>query len=158
MPVRKKRTTPVRRRKTTAVKRTTTRRRKTMSSPFSKTSMKSGTQVVLRGAAGGAVAKLLADNISSAVEPILGSTLSPYARPLTAMIGAYVTQTMVKNRDLALGMAGAAGAELAGSLTGAIGLSDMYSTSAMPLSGYEVPLNDMGADNIYSSGYANNLY
>ena len=53
----------------------------------------------------------------------------------------------------------AAGAELAGSLTGAIGLSDMYSTDAMQLSGYEVPMNDMGmSENIYASSYANNLY
>lgn len=153
MPI--KRRTPARR-KTTAVKRTT-RRRKTMGQPFSKTAIKSGSRVVLRGAAGGAVAKLLADNISSALEPVLGSTLAPYSRPITAAIGAYVTETMVKNRDLALGMAGAAGAELAGSLTGAIGLSDMYSSNAMALSGYEVPLNDMG-QNIYASSYANNLY
>ena len=128
-----------------------------MGQPFSKTAFKSGSRVVMRGAAGGAVAKLLADNVSSALEPILGSTLAPYSRPITAALGAYLTETMVKNRDLALGMAGAAGAELAGSLTGAIGLSDMYSSNAMALSGYEVPLNDMGASNIYASSYSNNL-
>jgi hypothetical protein len=152
-----KRRTPAKR-KTTAVRRTT-RRRKTMGQPFSKTALKSGGRVIMRGAAGGAVAKLLADNVAGALQPILGSTLAPYSRPITAALGAYLTETMVKNRDLALGMAGAAGAELAGSLTGAIGLSDMYSTDAMQLSGYEVPMNDMGmGENIYASSYANNLY
>jgi len=153
MPI--KRNTPARR-KTTMTR--TTRKRRTMGSAFSKTAVKSGGRVVLRGAAGGAVAKLLADNVSSALVPILGSTLAPYSRPITAAIGAYLTETIIKNRDLALGMAGAAGAELAGSLTGAIGLSDMHSTEALPLAGYEVPLNDMGGSNIYASSYANNLY
>jgi hypothetical protein len=130
-----------------------------MSSPFSKTAIKSGSRVALRGAAGGAVAKLLADSVSGMISPVLGSTLKPYAGAVTALLGAYVTDTVVKNRDLALGMAGAAGAELAAGFSQSFGLDDMYSSNAMQLSGYEVPLNDMGmSENIYASSYANNLY
>jgi len=138
------------RRKTTAVKRTTRRRRPSMSSAFSASALKQGGKTALRGAAGGAVAKILADNLSSQLAPVLGG-LAPYSRPLTALLGAYVTDRVMKNRDLALGMAGAAGAELASVLTGTFsGMSD--NGQVLPLSDYQVPLND---DGVYQSGYAN---
>ena len=141
------RRTPARR-KTTAVKRTT-RRRRSMGSAFSATALKQGSQTALKGAAGGAVAKILADNLSTQLAPVLGQ-LAPYSRPITALIGAYVTDRVMKNKELALGMAGAAGAELASVLTGTFsGLSD---NGIMPLSDYQVPLAE-GA--VYESGYSN---
>lgn len=139
------RRTPAKRSST--VKRTT-RRRKSMGSAFSTTALKQGSKTVVRGAAGGAVAKILADNLSSQLAPVLGG-LAPYSRPITAILGAYLTDRVMKNKELALGMAGAAGAELASVLTGTFsGLAD----GVMPLSDYEVPLAD---ENVYSSSYSN---
>lgn len=83
-----------------------------MGAAFSTTALKQGSKTVVRGAAGGAVAKILADNLSAQLAPVLGG-LAPYSRPITAILGAYLTDRVMKNRDLALGMAGAAGAELA---------------------------------------------
>lgn len=140
------RRTPAKR-STTAVKRTT-RRRKSMGAAFSTTALKQGSKTVVRGAAGGAVAKILADNLSAQLAPVLGG-LAPYSRPITAILGAYLTDRVMKNRDLALGMAGAAGAELASVLTGTFsGLAD----GVMPLSDYQVPLAD---ENVYGSSYSN---
>ena len=155
-------TTPARRRSTPAVKATPRRRRRSasMASPFSKAAIRTGGKAVIQGAAGGAAAKVLADNIAGRLAPMLGG-LAPYSRPITAALGAYLTQTMLKNPTLAAGMAGVAGAELAAALiTGTSApVNDIYlepadSVFTLPgLSGYEVPMSE----NIYASGYANQL-
>lgn len=154
-------TTPARRRSTPAVKATPRRRRRSasMASPFSKAAIRTGGKAVIQGAAGGAAAKVLADNIAGRLAPMLGG-LAPYSRPITAAVGAYLTQTMIKNPTLAAGMAGVAGAELAAALiTGTSApVNDYFDQAdevfALPgLSGYEVPMSE----DIYASGYANQL-
>lgn len=156
-------TTPARRRSKPAVKATPRRRRRSasMASPFSKAAIRTGGKAVIQGAAGGAAAKVLADNIAGRLAPMLGG-LAPYSRPITAALGAYLTQTMLKNPTLAAGMAGVAGAELAAALiTGTSApVNDYYIDQAeeifaLPgLSGYQVPMSEQ---DVYSSGYANQL-
>jgi hypothetical protein len=159
----KKASTPARRRRTVTAKPATRRRRRsaTMGSAFSKAAMRTGGKMIMQGAAGGAAAKILADNVASQLAGILPGTLAQYSRPITAALGAYLTATTFKNPQIAAGMAGVAGAELAAALvtgTSSPAISDYYdmidSNPVPGLSGYQVPLAD---ELIYSSNYANNL-
>lgn len=170
MPVRKKRTparrTAVRRKATTSrpVRRRT---RRTMGSAFSKASMKAGLKTITQGAVGGAAAKVLADNVASNVASVLPASVAMYSRPITAALGAYLTKTMLKNNDLALGMAGVAGAEIAaalitGTTAGVNDAFDPYGMDLVPgLSGYEVPLSEdaeyeiLPDSGVYASSYSN---
>lgn len=158
-----KKATPARRRRATVTAKPTRRRRRStsMASPFSKAAFRSGSKQVLQGAAGGAAAKVLADNVASRLASVLPGSLAQFSRPITAALGAYVTNSMFKNPTLAAGMAGVAGAELAAALitgTSAPTVADWYEDEmqALPgLSGYQVPLS--AGEMIYESGYSNQL-
>ena len=170
MPVRKttrrtpaKRKTAVRRTAVAAPKRRTKRR--TMGQPFSKANIKSGSQLVVKGAVGGALAQVVSSRLSNVVEGILPGAAKNYASAVTVGLAAYLTKTMAKQADIAAGMAGVAGAELAkGFGLGAAHMGqaveimpgetneNFYAMSeALPLSGYETPMSE----GVYSSGYAN---
>jgi hypothetical protein len=170
MPVRKttrrtpaKRKTAVRRTAVAAPKRRTKRR--TMGQPFSKANIKSGSQLVVKGAVGGALAQVVSSRLSNVVEGILPGAAKNYASAVTVGIAAYLTKTMAKQAEIAAGMAGVAGAELAkGFGLGAAHMGQSFEvmpgesnenfyamSEALPLSGYETPMSE----GVYSSGYAN---
>ncbi len=169
----RRRTTPAKR-KTTAVRRRTVTaapkrraKRRTMGQPFSKANVRSGAKLIAKAATGGALAQVVSARLSSFVEGILPGAAKNYASAITVAGAAYLTKTMAKQPDIAAGMAGVAGAELAKGF--GIAQSSMMgqdfqimpgesaqqfyamSEGAMPLSGYETPMSDA----IYSSGYAN---
>ena len=170
MPVRKttrrtpaKRKTAVRRTAVAAPKRRTKRR--TMGQPFSKANIKSGSQLVVKGAVGGALAQVVSSRLSNVIEGILPGAAKNYASAVTVGLAAYLTKTMAKQADIAAGMAGVAGAELAkGFGLGAAHMGQSFEvmpgesnenfyamSEALPLSGYETPMSE----GVYSSGYAN---
>ena len=170
MPVRKttrrtpaKRKTAVRRTAVAAPKRRTKRR--TMGQPFSKANIKSGSQLVVKGAVGGALAQVVSSRLSNVVEGILPGAAKNYASAVTVGLAAYLTKTMAKQSEIAAGMAGVAGAELAkGFGLGAAHMGQSFEvmpgesnenfyamSEALPLSGYETPMSE----SVYSSGYAN---
>lgn len=170
MPVKKtarrtpaKRKTAVRRTAVAAPKRRTKRR--TMGQPFSKANIKSGSQLVVKGAVGGALAQVVSSRLSNVVEGILPGAAKNYASAVTVAFAAYLTKTMAKQADIAAGMAGVAGAELAkGFGLGAAHMGQSFEvipgesnenfyamSEALPLSGYETPMSE----GVYSSGYAN---
>ncbi len=170
MPVKKtarrtpaKRKTAVRRTAVAAPKRRTKRR--TMGQPFSKANIKSGSQLVVKGAVGGALAQVVSSRLSNVIEGILPGAAKNYASAVTVGLAAYLTKTMAKQADIAAGMAGVAGAELAkGFGLGAAHMGQSFEvmpgesnenfyamSEALPLSGYETPMSE----GVYSSGYAN---
>ncbi len=170
MPVKKtarrtpaKRKTAVRRTAVAAPKRRTKRR--TMGQPFSKANIKSGSQLVVKGAVGGALAQVVSSRLSNVIEGILPGAAKNYASAVTVGLAAYLTKTMAKQADIAAGMAGVAGAELAkGFGLGAAHMGQSFEvmpgesnenfyamSEALPLSGYETPMSE----GVYSSGYSN---
>lgn len=172
MPVKKTtRRTPAKR--TTAVRRTAVKaapakrrtKRRTMGQPFSKANIRSGSQLVVKGAVGGALAQVVSSRLSNVVEGILPGAAKNYASAVTVGLAAYLTKTMAKQADIAAGMAGVAGAELAkGFGLGAAHMGqaveimpgesneNFYAMSeALPLSGYETPMSE----GVYASGYSN---
>ena len=161
MPVKKttrrtpaKRTKAVRRPAVAAPKRRTKRR--TMGQPFSKANIRSGSQLVVKGAVGGALAQVVSSRLSNVVEGILPGAAKNYASAVTVGLAAYLTKTMAKQADIAAGMAGVAGAELAKGF----GLGEKHMgqaveimpgesnenfyamSEALPLSGYETPMSE----------------
>lgn len=162
MAVRKRTTRKVAVRRKSVAKKPVRRRRRTMSNPFSKATMRSAGKMVIKGAIGGAVAEIVDQQISSKVASVLPSAAQPFASAITLGLAAYATKVYGKQVDVAAGMAGVAGAKLAaGLVAGGAGapIQDMapmalnYAMSeAMPLSGYQVPMSD---DGIYASDYAN---
>ena len=172
MPVKKTtRRTPAKR--TTAVRRTAVKaapakrrtKRRTMGQPFSKANIRSGSQLVVKGAVGGALAQVVSSRLSNVVEGILPGAAKNYASAVTVGLAAYLTKTMAKQADIAAGMAGVAGAELAKGF----GLGEKHMgqaveimpgesnenfyamSEALPLSGYETPMSE----GVYASGYSN---
>ena len=143
--------TPARRRRRSAVVKKTVRRRRP-----SRLSANMAMKTTLQAAAGGAIAKVLADNLASQLS-FLPEGLKPYSRGLIAIAGAFVTEKFAKKPLLAAGMAGAAGAEIAGAFV-TPGLSEnnpmmmLPGGNSMALSDYQMALNDNG---IYASNYAN---
>ena len=167
MAVRKRRTTrkvAVRRKSVPARKTPTRRRRRGMSNPFARATMKSAGKMVVKGAIGGAVAEVVDANLSPTIQAALPSAVAPYASAITLGLAAYATKVYGKQVDVAAGMAGVAGAKLAGaflgtggavgaSMAGAMSQGINYAMSgAMPLSGYQVPMAEGG---VYASDYAN---
>lgn len=147
------------RRKSVAARKPVRRRRRTMSNPFSKATMRSAGKMVVKGAIGGAIAEVVDSQLTSQVAGFLPSGAQPYASAITLGLAAYATKVYGKQVDVAAGMAGVAGAKLAASFVGggavvpSAGMALNYAMSgAMPLSGYQVPMSE---DGVYASDYAN---